>query len=52
MTDRPNSNPNPEKNPWGLTIRLLNILLILAIAGIVVFVGLWFVGIYGMNAKG
>ncbi|MFF2156909.1 hypothetical protein ACFVVQ_16595 [Paenibacillus chitinolyticus] len=52
MTERSNLNLKREKNPWSLTIRLLNILLILVILGIVVFVGLWFVGIYGMNAKG
>ncbi|EGL15419.1 MULTISPECIES: hypothetical protein [unclassified Paenibacillus] len=52
MTERSNLKLKKEKNPWSLTIRLLNILLILVIVGIVVFVGLWFVGIYGMNVRG
>ncbi|MCY9588748.1 hypothetical protein [Paenibacillus chitinolyticus] len=46
------SNLKREKKPWSLTIRLLNILLILVILGIALYVGLWIVGIYGMNAKG
>ncbi|SEF91851.1 hypothetical protein [Paenibacillus sp. UNC499MF] len=52
MTELPNRNAKPEKNQWSLTIRLLNILLILVIAGIALYVGLWLVGIYGMNVTG
>ncbi|MFD7524089.1 hypothetical protein [Paenibacillus chitinolyticus] len=52
MTERSNLNLKREKNPWSLTIRLLNIWLILVIVGIALYVGLWIVGIYGMNAKG
>ncbi|MCY9588747.1 hypothetical protein [Paenibacillus chitinolyticus] len=43
------SNLKREKNPWSLTIRLLNILLILVILGIALYVGLWLVTILGIN---
>ncbi|MFC9775616.1 hypothetical protein [Paenibacillus chitinolyticus] len=49
MNERSNLNLKREKNPWSLTIRLLNILLILVILGIALYVGLWIVAILGIN---
>ena len=49
MTERSNLNLKREKNPWSLTIRLLNILLILVIAGIALYVGLWLITLLGIN---
>ncbi|MGX4583845.1 hypothetical protein [Paenibacillus chitinolyticus] len=49
MTERSNLNLKREKNLWSLTIRLLNILLILVILGIALYVGLWIVTILGIS---
>ncbi|EGL15502.1 MULTISPECIES: hypothetical protein [unclassified Paenibacillus] len=49
MIERSNLNLKREKNPWSLTIRLLNILLILVILGIALYLGLWIVTILGIN---
>ncbi|MGE6228730.1 hypothetical protein [Paenibacillus chitinolyticus] len=49
VTERSNLNLKREKNPWSLTIRLLNILLILVIAGIALYVGLWLITLLGIN---